>query len=135
MAGLPVANGVWGKALVCARRRGYTRRGTIRRILRPKRHQITMKTWKFRPNTYDVNLVKGHDVNSAINTSALQKPSLGASLHALKILGSGASPSLRRPLDAPNPVEQSGGITTKAASNYDESVERGKPWSRRHPEC
>ena len=43
-------------------------RGTIRRILRPKRHQITMKVWKFRPNTYDVNLVKRHDDNSAIYT-------------------------------------------------------------------
>ncbi len=29
-----------------------------------------MKTWKFRPNTYDVNLVKGHDDNSAINTKS-----------------------------------------------------------------
>ena len=45
--------------------------GTIRRILRPKRHQTTMKAWKYRPNTYDVNLVKRHDDNSAINMSQL----------------------------------------------------------------
>ena len=29
-----------------------------------------MKAWKYRPNTYDVNLVKCHDDNSAINTLA-----------------------------------------------------------------
>jgi len=27
-----------------------------------------MKAWKYNPNTYDMNLVKPHDVNSAINT-------------------------------------------------------------------
>jgi len=43
-----------------------------------------MKAWKYRPNTYDVNLVKRHDDNSAINNSAKTA------------------------------LEQSGGITTKA---------------------
>ena len=28
-----------------------------------------MKVWKYHPNTYDENLVKRHDDNSAINTS------------------------------------------------------------------
>ena len=61
--------GVWGKPQspqAIGRARSC---GTIRRILRPKRHQTTMKAWKYRPNTYDVNLVKRHDDNSAINSS------------------------------------------------------------------
>jgi len=28
-----------------------------------------MEAWKYSPNTYDVNLVKRHDDNSAINSS------------------------------------------------------------------
>ena len=46
--------------------------------------QTGMAGGKYRPNTYDVNLVKRHDVNSAINNSAKTA------------------------------LEQSGGITTKA---------------------
>jgi len=32
-----------------------------------------MKAWKYRPNTYDVNLVKRHDDNSAINTYPVEQ--------------------------------------------------------------
>jgi hypothetical protein len=32
-----------------------------------------MKAWKYRPNTYDVNSVKRHDDNSAINSKPSHK--------------------------------------------------------------
>jgi len=35
-----------------------------------------MKAWKYRPNTYDVNLVKRHDDNSAINNSAINNSAI-----------------------------------------------------------
>ena len=33
-----------------------------------------MAVGKYRPNIYDVNLLKGHDVNSAINSKLLRAP-------------------------------------------------------------
>ncbi len=49
--------------------------GTIRRILRPRPTQTTMKAWKPHPTIYDGNLVKRDDDNSAINSASRADPS------------------------------------------------------------
>ena len=98
--------GVWGKAPVSAghqtrqiveqsggnydpsgtklRSKPGTQEAVVTAAFGMPKAQTGMAGGKYRPNTYDVNLVKRHDVNSAINNSAKTA------------------------------LEQSGGITTKA---------------------